>query len=144
MYSRHLCSLFPRLNPTELRIFGRFPAKETQYRTYIMCQPIQSGSPTQATIPSSLLPHIHRHIYLLNYPSVNFSINLSVDPFTQQFDSPFVRPHVNTVSCHHNPARPWVVDGWVAVNILNKQSRTTDKEWSSRLGLSEGLRTPHR
>jgi len=33
----------------------------------------------------------------------------------------------------------------VAANILNKQSRTADKEWSSSLGgLGELLTTPHR
>jgi hypothetical protein len=46
-------------------------------------------------------------------------------------------------------ARPQVADGgnglqiWrVAANILNKQSRTADKGWSSSLGV--GLTTPHR
>ena len=32
----------------------------------------------------------------------------------------------------------------VAAVILNKQSRTADKEWSSSLGLGEVLTTPHR
>jgi hypothetical protein len=32
----------------------------------------------------------------------------------------------------------------VAANILNKQSRTADKGWSSSLGLGVGLTTPHR
>jgi hypothetical protein len=47
-------------------------------------------------------------------------------------------------------ARPQVADGrdslqfWrVAANILNKQSRTADKRWSSSLGLGVGLTTPH-
>jgi hypothetical protein len=31
----------------------------------------------------------------------------------------------------------------VAVNILNKQSQTADKGWSSSLGLGKGLTTPH-
>jgi hypothetical protein len=42
-------------------------------------------------------------------------------------------------------ARPQVADGgnglqiWrVAANILNKQSRTADKEWSSSLGFRRG------
>jgi hypothetical protein len=42
--------------------------------------------------------------------------------------------HVRWVPCHHDMARPQVVDGedalqfwWVAANILNKQSRTADK-----------------
>jgi hypothetical protein len=42
-------------------------------------------------------------------------------------------------------ARPQVADGgnslqiWnVAVNILNKQSRTADKGWSSSLGVGRG------
>ena len=30
----------------------------------------------------------------------------------------------------------------VAANKLNKQSRTADKGWSSRLGLGEALTTP--
>ena len=32
----------------------------------------------------------------------------------------------------------------VAANILNKQSRTADKEWSSSLGLEERLTNSHR
>ena len=36
--------------------------------------------------------------------------------------------------CHHGMARPQVPDGWrVAANVLNKQSRTVDKGWSSIL-----------
>jgi len=31
----------------------------------------------------------------------------------------------------------------VAVNILNKQSHTVEKGWSSSLGLGEVLTTPH-
>jgi hypothetical protein len=49
------------------------------------------------------------------------------------------------VPCHHAMARPQVADAgeglqiWrVAANILNKQSRTTDKGWSSSLGLAWG------
>jgi hypothetical protein len=48
--------------------------------------------------------------------------------------------HVRWVPCHHVMARPRVADGedglqvWrVAENILNKQSRTADKRWSSSL-----------
>jgi hypothetical protein len=48
-------------------------------------------------------------------------------------------------------ARPQVADGgdglqiWrVAANILNKQSRTTDKKWSSSLGVGRGATNPHR
>jgi hypothetical protein len=47
--------------------------------------------------------------------------------------------------CHHGMARPQVADGgeglqiWrVAVNILNKQSRTSDKGWPSSLGVGRG------
>jgi hypothetical protein len=54
------------------------------------------------------------------------------------------------VPCHHGKARPPVADGgeslqiWrVAANILNKQSRTADKGWSSSLGVGVGLTTPH-
>jgi hypothetical protein len=32
----------------------------------------------------------------------------------------------------------------IAANILNKQSRTADKGWSSSLGLGVGLTTRHR
>jgi hypothetical protein len=46
---------------------------------------------------------------------------------------------------HHGMARPQVADGgdalqvWrVAANILNKQSRTADKGWSSSLGVGRG------
>jgi hypothetical protein len=56
-----------------------------------------------------------------------------------------VRDHVRWVPCHHGMERPLVVDGgdalqvWrVAANILNKQSRTSDKGWSSSLGVGRG------
>jgi hypothetical protein len=49
-----------------------------------------------------------------------------------------VRGHVKWVPCHHNMVRRQVADGgdglqiWrVAANILNKQSRTADRGWSS-------------
>jgi hypothetical protein len=49
------------------------------------------------------------------------------------------------VPCHHGMARPQVADGgnglqiWrVAANILNKQSRTAEKGWSSSLGVGRG------
>jgi hypothetical protein len=52
---------------------------------------------------------------------------------------------VRWVPCHHGMARPQVADGvnalqvWkVAVNILNKQSRTADKGWFSSLGVWRG------
>jgi hypothetical protein len=48
-------------------------------------------------------------------------------------------------ACHNGMARPQVADGgdglqmWrVAANILNKQSRTADKGWSSSLGVGRG------
>ncbi|KAJ4432142.1 hypothetical protein ANN_20758 [Periplaneta americana] len=51
----------------------------------------------------------------------------------------------------HGMARPQVADRGVglqiwreAANILNKQSRTSDKGWSSSLRLGEGLTTHHR
>jgi hypothetical protein len=47
--------------------------------------------------------------------------------------------------CHHDMALLWVADGgdglqvWsVAVNILNKQSQTVDKGWSSSLEVGRG------
>jgi hypothetical protein len=53
--------------------------------------------------------------------------------------------HVRWVPCHHGMARPQVADGgdalpfWrEAANILNKQSRTADKGWSSSLGVGRG------
>jgi hypothetical protein len=52
---------------------------------------------------------------------------------------------IRWVLCHHGTARPQVADGgdglqiWrVAANILNKQSRTADKGWSSSLGVGRG------
>jgi hypothetical protein len=54
--------------------------------------------------------------------------------------------HVRWVPCHNSMARPQVADGgnslqiWkVAANILNKQSRTPDKGWSSSLGVGRGV-----
>jgi hypothetical protein len=48
-------------------------------------------------------------------------------------------------TCHHGMALPRVADGGdglqickVAANILNKQSRTADKGWSSSLGVGPG------
>jgi hypothetical protein len=56
--------------------------------------------------------------------------------------------------CHHGMVRPPAADGgdglniWrLAANVLNRQSRTTDKgSFSSlgRVGVGEGLATPHR
>jgi hypothetical protein len=53
----------------------------------------------------------------------------------------YTRIHVKHVPCCHGMARPQAadVDGglqiWrIAANILNKQSRKTDKGWSSSLG----------
>jgi hypothetical protein len=53
--------------------------------------------------------------------------------------------HVRWVPCHHGMAHPQVADGgnglqiWrVAAIILNKQSRTADKGWSSSLGVGRG------
>jgi hypothetical protein len=55
--------------------------------------------------------------------------------------------HVKWVPCHRGMTPPQVADGgdglqvWrVAANILNKQSGTADKGWSS----SVGLQTSHR
>jgi hypothetical protein len=52
--------------------------------------------------------------------------------------------HVRWVPCHHGMVRPqgsdW--DGlqiWrIAANILNKQSQTVDKGWSSSFGVGRG------
>jgi hypothetical protein len=66
------------------------------------------------------------------------------------FVSPMNESHVRWVPCHHGMARPQVPDGrnglqiWrVATDILNKQSWTAKKGWSSSLGLGVGLTTPH-
>jgi hypothetical protein len=40
-------------------------------------------------------------------------------------------------------ARPQAAGGTAAANILNTQSRTADKGWSSSLGLGRGAKTPH-
>jgi hypothetical protein len=59
--------------------------------------------------------------------------------------------HVKWVPCHHGMARHQVTNGgdglqiWrVATNILNKQSRTADRGWSSSLGVGRGAKTHHR
>jgi hypothetical protein len=53
--------------------------------------------------------------------------------------------HVRWVPCHHGMARPQVADGrdalqvWrEAADLLNKQSRTAEKGWSSSLGVGRG------
>jgi hypothetical protein len=58
-------------------------------------------------------------------------------------------PHIRWVPCHHGMALPQVADGgegpqiWsISVNILNKQSRTADKEWSSSLGVGHRANNP--
>jgi hypothetical protein len=55
--------------------------------------------------------------------------------------------HVMWGDCHHGMAHPRVADGgdglqiWkVAVNTLNKQSRTADKGWSFSLGTGRGAK----
>jgi hypothetical protein len=57
----------------------------------------------------------------------------------------YVHYHVHKSPCKHGMARPQVADGgdgvqiwWVAANILNKQSRTADKMWSSSLRVGRG------
>jgi hypothetical protein len=56
--------------------------------------------------------------------------------------------HVSWVPCHDGMARPQVETGGnglqigrVAAKILNKQSRTADKGWSSSLGVGRGANT---
>jgi hypothetical protein len=58
---------------------------------------------------------------------------------------------LNMLRCHHGMARPRVADRgdglqiWrVAANMLNKQSRTADKGWSSSLEVGRGADNPHR
>jgi hypothetical protein len=53
------------------------------------------------------------------------------------------------VPCHHGTARPQDADGgdglqiWmVAANILNKESWTVDKGWSSSFGVGRGANNP--
>jgi hypothetical protein len=57
--------------------------------------------------------------------------------------------HFKWVPCHHGMARSQVADGgdglqiWrVAANVLNKQSRTADRGWSSSLGVGRGANNP--
>jgi hypothetical protein len=57
-----------------------------------------------------------------------------------------VFPPVKWVACHHGMARLQVANGgddlqiWrVGANMLNKQSRTTDRERSSSLGVGRGV-----
>jgi hypothetical protein len=58
--------------------------------------------------------------------------------------------HVRWLSCHHGMACHQAADGgdglqlWgVAANILNKQSQTADKRWSSTLEFGVGLIIPN-
>jgi len=53
--------------------------------------------------------------------------------------------------CHNDKVRIRVADGGdglqtrrVATSILNKQSRTANKEWSSGLGVGRGAKSHHR
>ena len=65
--------------------------------------------------------------------------------FSKKFASPWY-----VGFCHHDMALLQVEVGGtpqicrLAANILNKQSRTSDKGWSSRSWLSEMLTNPHR
>jgi hypothetical protein len=59
--------------------------------------------------------------------------------------------HVRWVPCHHGMTRPQVADGgnglqiWrVAANLLNKQSGTAGKGWSSSLGVGGGANNSSR
>jgi hypothetical protein len=74
---------------------------------------------------------------LMNY--IDLIHDIQIITFTK---TNIVLSHVRWVPCHHGMARPRVADGgdalqfWrEAANILNKQSRTADKGWSSSLGV---------
>jgi hypothetical protein len=61
------------------------------------------------------------------------------------FPSNIFTVHVRWVPCHHGMTHPQVVDGeeslpmWRAdTNILNKPSRTANKEWPSSFGFGHG------
>jgi hypothetical protein len=79
------------------------------------------------------------------------SLPLSQEPSTRPYPEtnqpgpyyPIISRHVRWVPSHHGMARPLVADGgdglqiwWVAANIMNKQSQTPDKGWSSSLGVA--------
>jgi hypothetical protein len=66
-------------------------------------------------------------------------------PYPEPDRSSSYHPILKWVPCHHGMARCWFADGGddlqirrVAANILNKQSRTTDKGWASSLGVGRG------
>jgi hypothetical protein len=75
------------------------------------------------------------------------SLPCSQEPSTGPYPEPWKndlseRKLPGWVPYHHGMARPQVADGgdalrvWrEAANILNKQSRTADKRWSSNLGV---------
>jgi hypothetical protein len=79
-------------------------------------------------------------------PPLSLSLCLySPFDFGRFFSFLILYTHVRWVPCHHGMARPQVADGgdglqfWrLAANILNKQSRTADKGWSSSLGVGRG------
>jgi hypothetical protein len=111
----------------------------------MICIPsfIKIGSAIQKLIRGDTQTHKHHgdQISLLSFfqeKESRFTHSLSLTQAAEPF-------YVRWVPCHNGMARPQVADGgealqvWrVASNILNKQSRTADKRWSSILGVGRG------
>jgi hypothetical protein len=93
------------------------------------------------------MPHVE-YTYLTNAFFTTFNISWNFIFYLLQCTP---KPHIKWVPCHHGMARPQVVDGgdglqiWrVAANVLNKQSRTTDRGWSSSMEVGRGANNHHR
>jgi hypothetical protein len=78
-------------------------------------------------------------------PFWNRCIIFGLNYYLEKIKVAIMTIHVRWVPCHHGMARSQVADGgdgleiWrIAANILNKQSRTADKEWSFSLGVGRG------
>jgi hypothetical protein len=97
--------------------------------------PVMKGSP---------LPYKRAAYSFINYIN-GLNCFLCWNVRGSEFRNVHIWDHVRWVPRHHGMARPQVEDGgdalqfWrAAANILNKQSWTAEKGWSSSLGVGRG------